>query len=315
MSERCFTAPDLHKIGVLMPLTDNGDPQHWKAMACAALLAVAHFNARDGSVVPAFSQSSGVSSLAFNLSARLYDTAYTPNGAVEAFRVAQDAGSAGLVGPYRSASSISLYPRGDFLDLPLVSYGSTSVVLSNKPAFSRTVPTDEDSAAVVVSAIGGFGWRNFNIVHVNDAWGSPYAQLIAARAAACGLNPPLKIKFEYDDEQSAREAVRTLSKQPQTIVVLLAFVNDLPGIFNEADALGLLSGSHAWIGSRSFSPASVNALVDAGRISNTTRDKLEGMLQAGHAPNTESFGLFKQSFARLSPEECEAHSSRDRVEI
>ena len=97
--------------------------------------------------------------------------------------------------------------------------------------------------------------------------------------------------------------------------MLLAFVNDLPGIFNEADALGLLSGSHAWIGSRSFSPASVNALVDAGRISNTTRDKLEGMLQAGHAPNTESFGLFKQSFARLSPKECEAQSSRDRVEI
>ena len=316
MSERCFTAPDLHKIGVLMPLTDNGDPQHWKAMACAALLAVAHFNALDGSVVPAFSQASGLSSLAsFNLSAQLYDTAYTQAGGTKAFQAAQHTGSSALVGPYRSANSISLSVRGDVLDLPLVSYGSTSVVLSNKPAFSRTVPTDEDSAAVVVSAIGGFGWQNFNIVHVNDVWGDTYAQLIAARATACGLNPPLKIEFEYDDEQSAREAVRILSKQPENIVVLLAFVNDLPGIFNEADALGLLSGSHAWIGSRSFSPASVNALVDAGRISNATRDNLEGMLQAGHAPNPESFGLFMQSFARLSPKECEARSSRDRVEI
>ena len=145
--------------------------------------------------------------------------------------------SAALVGPYRSTISTALASLGAYLHLPIVSYGSSSVVLSDDvryPTFARTYPTDGDNAAVIIATLRGFGWNNLIILHVDDVWGATYADLIFARAVHCGLPEPRLISFMFKNDESARAAVRELSQQSANIVVLLAFGPDLPGIFNEA---------------------------------------------------------------------------------
>lgn len=312
MYEGC-TSVDHGKIGVFVPLTNSGDPQKYKGLACAALLAIAHANRGDGSVVLSFRQRPPI-----NLSASLYDTRHAPAGGIEALHRARSAGVAAIVGPSRSAVSQPVATLGGYFDLPLVSYTSSADDLTDNarfPTFSRVNPTDLNSAALMVKVIQGFNWSHFSIVHAKDVWGRGFADEVSYRATKCGMPPSRVIGFEHDSNASATYAIKRLAaeddaRERTNIVVLLAFGADLPAIFAAADARGLLDPPYVWIVSWSFQYTAVNAHVRSGRMDMRVAKKLEGVVQTGYTPQgTVGFRRFTAALARLTPAACEEMAS------
>ncbi|XP_060786728.1 taste receptor type 1 member 1-like [Neoarius graeffei] len=79
----------------------------------------------------------------------------------------------GLVGPYASSQSLTVAPLFMMDLVPMVSYGSSSNVLSNKwvyPSFMRTVPTNQDIITVIIKLIQRFGWNWVAFINDTDAY-------------------------------------------------------------------------------------------------------------------------------------------------
>ena len=131
----------------------------WDAVSCAAVLAVNHFNARDGSIVPEFASVPP----GFQLHGLYYDAWSTEAMAIIAYRKAVADGADSIVGPSRSSQSVTVSQLAAIDEVMIVSPWASSPKLSFPsvhPFFARTWPADTLAAANIMAAISGFGWRN-----------------------------------------------------------------------------------------------------------------------------------------------------------
>uniref|UniRef100_A0A672LMH2 Taste receptor, type 1, member 2, tandem duplicate 2 n=1 Tax=Sinocyclocheilus grahami TaxID=75366 RepID=A0A672LMH2_SINGR len=67
-----------------------------------------------------------------------------------------------LTGPYGSTRTITIAPLFTMDLIPMVTYGATSYVLSNKlqyPSFVRTIPSNKDMIEMIIHIIRWFGWN------------------------------------------------------------------------------------------------------------------------------------------------------------
>ena len=109
---------DGSEVALLARLTDERVDfgEDAKDMACAALLAISHANARDGSLVP---QLSSIRSN-FRVSARVVDIQATAKGAVNGYREAQSANVDGIVDGASSNTNVFMAQLGSLDALPQV---------------------------------------------------------------------------------------------------------------------------------------------------------------------------------------------------
>ena len=102
----------------------------------------------------------------------LLDSNSSPADGVSAGLDALTAGVIAVVGAGRSSASIPLSHVMASVRTPVVSYASTSAMLSSSgtfPYFARTIPTDTDvSSALAHALLKEFDWRRVGMLYVDD---------------------------------------------------------------------------------------------------------------------------------------------------
>ena len=96
------------QLGLILPHTNDGAPlsgNAWQQVVCATLIALAHVNGRNDSVVPEMQTMTANLTL---LNGSLYDSGYSVTPAIISYFQMRKDGAVALVGPARSAVSKQL---------------------------------------------------------------------------------------------------------------------------------------------------------------------------------------------------------------
>lgn len=88
----------------------------------------------------------------------------------------------GIVGPASSGEAPVIAAFGRNVGIPVISYAAPDPDLSdpnNYPAFYRTDPSDNATAATMAELFVRFNWNSCVIIHQNDAFGNGGAKVIS----------------------------------------------------------------------------------------------------------------------------------------
>ena len=202
------------------------------------------------------------------LGAKIYDTCRSQTiGAdrakdlIIATLTDQKAPLAGVVGPLVSDVSIAVANLLRVFEIPQISYGSTSVDLSNKELYSnffRTVPPDSFQAQAMVDILKYYDWEYIFTVNSFGNFGERgVAELqMAATAAKICVASQAQLP-SLPDEKDFKEVIqRFLTKRSQTsntVNVIVAFTSqpDSTDILRAARESG--ATQFTWIGSDGWS--------------------------------------------------------------
>ncbi|XP_047461680.1 taste receptor type 1 member 1-like [Mugil cephalus] len=89
-----------------------------------------------------------------------------------------------VVGPITSTQSLTVAPLFTVDLIPMVNYGATSSVLSNKlkyPSFLRTVPQNKDTIDVIFYIVQNFNWRWVAFLYSDNDFGTDGLELFRNR--------------------------------------------------------------------------------------------------------------------------------------
>ncbi|XP_071105255.1 uncharacterized protein [Haliotis cracherodii] len=113
----------------------------------------------------------------------------------------------GVIGSESSKNSVQIADLLSLFKIPVLSYLSTSPLLSNKfvyPYFSRIVPSDTLQAKVIVDILKTFGWTYVSIVYAEGSYGSEGYKAVKAQVEeiryclACEICPS-KTNYTWPD--------------------------------------------------------------------------------------------------------------------
>ena len=189
-------------VALLLQLSSGGVSIGWEDVGCAALLAVQHATARNGTVVPALS---GLSE-GFAWHALLYDTQSSRRGGSQAYMYlsAREAGAQSVLGPARSSVAEIVASLSGIYETPMVSYWAASPSLSDKtafPFFARTYISDTTSARLLARVLYGgdpfADWYNVALLYVNDQWGNNYRSEMELELDQLRLAQPTILRSLY----------------------------------------------------------------------------------------------------------------------
>jgi hypothetical protein len=192
----------------ILPFT-NGDKRIFNTIgtyegAVAIALAATHLNTGNSSIISELEGLPERCPLRFTM--ELVDTelqeSIAMNKVIEATNRPLDGSSSktlppcAFVGDSRSADSIPTSIITGLRGYPQISPGSTSVLLNNKaqfPLFARTIPSDDSTAVSLVLYFRDvLKIQHLGVVHMNSAYGIPFAEGIVA--AAIELAPEMLIR-------------------------------------------------------------------------------------------------------------------------
>ena len=169
----------------------------------------------------------------------------------------------GVLGPQTSAVSLEIASMGRLLNVPLVSYLSTSVTLCQRetfPNFFRTVPSDKHQAQAIVKLLKRFEWSYASFVHSDSEYGTTGYQLVKQAVEKAGdicLAEPITIYNRHFEEKDYKRVVKTLldgknEKKPKvTPKVVIVFADRVPAgkLLQAAKDLNVSDDQIRWIGS------------------------------------------------------------------
>lgn len=122
----------------------------------------------------------------------------------------------GIIGPQTSAVSLEIGNLGRLMNVPLVSYLSTSVTLCQRekfPNFFRTVPSDKHQARAIVELLKRFRWNYASFVHSDSEYGTTGYQLVKQeikKSKVICLADPITIYNKQFDRDDYIRVVKTL---------------------------------------------------------------------------------------------------------
>ena len=277
------------RLGVLWRYDNGSQTREWDQVSCAAVLAVNHFNARNGSVVPEFADVPP----GFNVQGLYYDAWSTASKAIVAYRKAVAAGADAIVGPSRSAQAVPVSQLAAIDETVTVSPWASSPQLSNPslhPFFSRTWPADSLTAATIMGAISGFGWRNIGYVGVRDAYADGFKDAMHAWSVENAGKVVLRTgpSFPYGDPVAAREAVGKLKALGTTVNMMVVYDEDIYAVMAAAEEFGMLTDDYIWLVSDTTSEMSTDpAYIPAGGSPELLAGWLRGTLRMTFSPESE----------------------------
>lgn len=229
----------------------------WEGEAAVAFLAVRHFNARDGGVVPALA-SPLTAACGVQLVPRVFDSQSHPQPTLDAYLRSRyvDAWAAArpdiVVGASRSATTTPLALLTSLHDVPQISYWSTSTTLDDAetyPMFLRTISSDSLVATAVAQLFHGplFDARRVSMVYVNDAYGVSYMEALAEACAARNVKFD-SYAFSFGDTASQISAIKAMAKSDARYIVAVVFDDDLEFLMKTAGTHGIAGrASHLWM--------------------------------------------------------------------
>ncbi|XP_062406297.1 G-protein coupled receptor family C group 6 member A-like [Sardina pilchardus] len=133
-----------------------------------------------------------------------------------------------LVGGYHSEISIAVARQLSIKQIPQISYGSTTGILSDKsrfPAFMRTVPEDNFQAQAIVDILVGHKWTWVGLVTTDGDYGRYAAQRFQLHAERQGICISFSVVLPdiLDDavlEDGIGRTVRHLEEDPKVRAVV-----------------------------------------------------------------------------------------------
>lgn len=179
------------ELGVVLPASPRVQGQ---ALA-TTLLAIKHFNARDGRIVPSFG-ALGACPVKFNATA--FDYPHMLCGAATSAFLAGTHGAPSpaeafdvVVGAGHLTCSVPMALLGSQFGIPVVGVATTTPALEGRdlfPLYTRTLPSDFALTAIMAQWIAGMGWRRVGVLHDNTPYGASFAQGLLAVLANLGVD-------------------------------------------------------------------------------------------------------------------------------
>lgn len=223
----------------------------WQAVAVAGIAAALDFNNRDGTFAPQLSQLDGCDKY-FDF--KLVDSgSYAPRAALElASSLLAERPPQALVGPARSAVSETVAVLAGHVDIPQISYWSTSSALDDTAVykrFMRTIPTDEARAHALCEFLAvGMGFRYVSIIYdAFESWAAAYQENLVEGCYQYNVSVS-SFGYETGATDSIVTAVELLQQSGVQATALAAGTfADMTQIFSTAAALGMNNaGSTQW---------------------------------------------------------------------
>ena len=132
----------------------------------------------------------------------------------------------GIVGPAYATvtSSVATLVSIEFIEIPLISYGSSDAALSNKNLYkylSRTIPSDNLQTEAMIDLVSYFGWEYVNVIFSHNDYGISASNAFANRAMKQDICIDKKIDISSPEiNTTVPNAVQTLLESRATVVVL-----------------------------------------------------------------------------------------------
>ena len=175
----------------------------------------------------------------------------------------------GFVGPASTSIAFSVAAGLEQIQIPLISYGSSSGTLSDKNLFEyflRTIPSTNSQAKAMVDLVSHFGWEYVSVIFNDDDYGTPGSDAFVDRAMQQNICVHVKIgiplleKSETNNDdfvKSIKKVVKSLLNSKATVVVVFTDEPTVMTLFKEL--LNKTNGAHkfVWIASDKWANSSL----------------------------------------------------------
>ena len=156
----------------------------------------------------------------------------------------------GIVGPASSTVSEITANLLRLGELPLISYSSTSVKLSDAhlfPFFMRTIAADDYQSQVIFDLVMKFGWKYVSLIASDNLYGrsgtNELVELFKANSICLAVHRFFTVPYDNDEIKSI---VNELKANPRAeVVIVWAVVSPTKLILDSASELGLRN--RTWI--------------------------------------------------------------------
>lgn len=245
------------------------------------------------------------------LGAKIYDTCRSQtigsDGAKEIIKYAlrEENGTSPLsavIGPFRSDVSVAVANMFRVFNIPQVSYGSTTPVLSDKEIygyFLRTVPSNSYQGKAMVDVVLYFGWSYVMTVYSPGQYGEKGMEKFyeeAERAGLCIANKKKLPAFPTEGDylktiQELQQTRKANSNGKVDVVVLFCIQRDNRGLVQAANKMLKNGEKFYWLASNSWGDR---------------KEVTDGAEEAGNGAITINYiegkvNRFKEYFLNLKP--------------
>ncbi|KAJ2996741.1 hypothetical protein HDV02_006243 [Globomyces sp. JEL0801] len=181
----------------------------------------------------------------------------------------KDQGVVAVIGSGGSSLSILTSLVLQNYRIPQCCGSSTNPTLSDKkqyPNFFRTIPTDASMAEAMIGYVLASGWKKIAIVHVNDDYGTGFANYLMNVARTRSVEVLAKVNVKpVPTVDDVTPALQTVQESGARIIFYFGYVDSYMAVLPIARSLGIFGKDYVWFGGDPFTDLPV-AYPDKGSL-------------------------------------------------
>jgi len=234
-----------YRVCVVMPLFFS--PQ-WVEVTTAAIITVDMINQRDCSIVQGCDDMLPRDAQ-FDVS--LFNTGFSDQAGLEAAYNCQELGGGVIIGCIASSCSTNVALLAKAFNIPVISPGSTSGVLSDPvlfPNFFRTIPVDTATSQAAVRLAAYLNAYRMCFIHPFGSYGVSFFEAFRVGLKELeGDHELIGLPYSEGDLSSMQNTMREAKSRGCYLINFVVLIDDVDAMFFSADEEGLIDASHAWI--------------------------------------------------------------------